>query len=463
MNSNLKGIIFLILLTTVISLNAQIRLPSLFTDNMVLQQNSEVIVWGWGDYHYEIKVTGSWSKDTIKTWVSPDLKWKIKLKTPAAGGPYKLFMMGKDTIVLENVMVGEVWLCSGQSNMELTAEHQFNNSENEVKNANFPEIRLFNVKRTASETPQENCFGKSEECSPQTMRSFSAVGYFFGRHLHENLDIPIGIINASLGGTPAEVWVSKETVDADPLLKEGAERLIKYDWKLTKPGVVYNAMIAPLMPFTIAGVIWYQGEGNAETPEGYQKLFRTLIEQWRHGFENAFPFLYVQIAPYAFEDRYRAAYIREAQLKCLDIPKTAMVVVSDLVDDINEGHPRNKLDVGMRLANCALAEVYGVEGLACKSPVYESFKIEKDRIRIIFSNADKGLVMRGKELHCFEIAGEERKFHPACAKIDENTIVVWSEEVKAPVAARFSFSNDAIGNLFGYNGLPVSPFRTDNW
>lgn len=295
------------------------------------------------------------------------------------------------------------------------------------------------------------------------MRSFSALGYFFGRHLHQILDVPVGLINASLGGTPAEVWVSKEVVAANPFLQDGAERLIKYDWKLTEPGVVYNAMIAPLMPFTIAGTIWFQGEGNAETPQTYQKLFTTLIESWREGFNNDFPFYYVQIAPYAYEPRYHAPYIREAQVKCLEIPKTGMVLFSDFVDDINEGHPRNKQPEGERLANYALADMYGIKGIAHKSPLYESFNVEKNKIRVTFVNADEGLVVRGEKLEHFEIAGEDRMFYPANAKIDGNTVLIWAKEVKTPVAARYAFSNDAIGNLFSREGLPASPFRTDNW
>lgn len=458
-----KGTMLLLLLFTGVSLTAQIKLPALFTDNMVLQRNSEVSVWGWGDYHYETRVTGSWSKDTITTSVSTDLTWRVTLKTPEAGGPYELCFMGKDTITLENIMIGEVWLCSGQSNMELTAEQTFYNSAFEVANAHHPNIRLFNVKRTASQSTQENCFGEWEVCSPRSMKSFSALGYFFGRHLQQHLDIPIGLINASLGGTPAEVWVSKEVVTADPVLQDGAERLVKYDWKLTEPGVVYNAMIAPLMPFTIAGTIWFQGEGNAETPETYQTLFTTLIESWREGFNNDFPFYYVQISPYAYEPQYHAPYIREAQAKCLAIPKTGMVLFSDFVDDINEGHPRNKQQEGERLGNYVLADMYGIKGIAYKSPLYESFNVKNNKIRVTFVNADKGLIARGEKLQHFEVAGEDRVFYPADAKIDGNTVLIWAKEVKAPVAARYAFSNDAIGNLFSREGIPVSPFRTDNW
>jgi sialate O-acetylesterase len=463
MNKRLRGITFLITCIAVLSSNAQIRLPALFTNNLVLQQKSEASVWGWGDPGSEIRVTGNWGNDTVKTMVSNDAKWLVKLKTPGAGGPYRLFILGNDKVVLENVMIGEVWICSGQSNMEWSADSRINNAEEEIKNANFTDIRLFHVKKAASENRQENCFASWEVCSPATMHSFSAIGYFFGRHLYQNLNIPIGIINVSWGGTPAEVWVKKELVERDPLLNEYAGRLKEYNWWPKKPGTVYNAMIAPLIPFSIAGVIWYQGEGNAETSESYGKLFETLIENWRNDFGKAFSFYYVQIAPFAYGPQSKAAYIREAQLQSMEIPRTGMVVVSDLVDNIRDIHPRNKQDVGKRLANWALAETYGVKGLTYRHPVYESMKVEKNKIRITFANADNGLIARGDDLTCFEIAAADKTFYPARTKIERNTVLVWAKDVKIPVAVRFSFSNDDIGNLFSQEGLPAVPFRTDSW
>ena len=246
----------------VFSVDAQIKLPALFTDNMVLQQKSEVMIWGWGDPGSAIRVTGSWNNDTVKAKVSNQASWKLKLKTPAAGGPYTVSITGNDKVTLNNVMIGEVWICSGQSNMEWSADSKINNGEQEISNANYPNIRLFQVKKAGSETRQDNCFARWENCSPSTMHSFSAIGYFFGRSLFENLKIPIGIINVSWGGTPAEVWIKKERVESDPELKEYAGKLKEYDWWPSDPGVVYNAMIAPLLPYRIAGAIWYQGEAN---------------------------------------------------------------------------------------------------------------------------------------------------------------------------------------------------------
>jgi len=347
--------------------------------------------------------------------------------------------------------------------MEWSANHNLMNAEDEIKNASYPDIRLFHVKKIASDTPQDNCFASWEECSPATMRSFSSIGYFFSRQLHQNLKIPIGIIEVAWGGTPAEVWVKAGLVESDPLLRSSAEQLKTYDPWPNKPGVTYNAMIAPLIPFNIAGAIWYQGESNAGSPASYRKLMGTLIENWRKDFGKEFPFYFVQIAPYAYGSDSKAPIIREMQMQTMEVPKTGMVVVSDLVDDIKNIHPRNKQDVGKRLANWALAETYGIKGIVYKHPLYESMKAEKTKIRISFSNVPDGLIMKGEELKCFEIAGADKVFVPATARIDGNAVIVSAKGIKTPIAVRFSFSNDAVGNLFSKEGLPVAPFRTDSW
>ena len=431
---------------------------------MVLQQKSEATVWGWGEPGSEIRVTGSWNNDTVKTKISNHSSWSVKLKTPPAGGPYTVNIKGNEELTLKNVMIGEVWICSGQSNMEWSANHNLMNAVEEKKNATYPNIRLLHVTKMASETPQENCFGSWKECSPASMQSFSSVGYFFSRHLHTNLNIPIGIIEVAWGGTPAEVWVKSEQVESDPLLSTSAKKLLTYDWWPNKPGVAFNAMIAPLVQFNIAGAIWYQGEGNTINFESYRKLMNTLIGNWRNDFKKEFQFYFVQIAPYSYSPETKSAMIREMQILTMsDIPKTGMVVVSDLVDDIKNIHPANKQDVGKRLANWALAETYGIKGLSYRHPLYESMKVEKSKVRISFSDVPNGLIQKGDDLKCFEIAGADKVFVPASAKIDGKTVVVWSKIIKNPEAVRFSFSNDAIGNLFSSEGLPVAPFRTDRW
>jgi sialate O-acetylesterase len=296
------------------------------------------------------------------------------------------------------------------------------------------------------------------------MRTFSSVGYFFSRTLHQNLNIPIGIIEVAWGGTPAEVWVKSDLVEADPLLKSSAAKLLTYDWWPNKPGVTYNSMIKPLIPFSIAGAIWYQGEGNTINFESYRKLMNTLIGNWRSDFGKEFPFYFVQIAPYAYGKDTKAAMIRESQMKTMyDVPKTGMIVVSDLVDDIKNIHPANKQDVGKRLANWALSETYGIKGIAYRFPMYESMKVEKSKIRISFQHVPNGLIVKGDEILHFEIAGADKVFVPATAKIDGSTVIVSAKGIKTPEAVRFSFSNDAMGNIFSKEGLPVAPFRTDSW
>jgi sialate O-acetylesterase len=348
--------------------------------------------------------------------------------------------------------------------MEWSAAKKIMNAEEEVKNANYPNIRFFQVNKAGSNYRQDNCDAKWEVCTPSTMMHFSAVAYFFARHLQQNMDVPVGLINASWGGTPAEVWVKNEMVETDPIMSTSAQKLRRFDWWPKEPGSVYNAMIAPLVPFRIAGALWYQGEGNVDNSESYAKLFRTLIESWRTDFGTEFPFYYVQIAPYNYGVKSHSTLIREAQAQCQEIPGAGMVVVSDLVDNIRDIHPLNKQDVGKRLANMALSENYKVPGLIYKFPQYKMSALEKGKIRIQFINSEEGLILKGGDKPLtFEVAGEDKNFVPAVAKIEGNTIVVWAKSIKSPVAVRYSFKNDAIGNVFSKEGLPLAPFRTDKW
>ena len=443
---------------------ALIELPSVFSDNMVLQQKSEVAIWGWGEPAEELKIVGSWnSSDTVAAIVSSKASWKASMKTVEAGGPYTLSIIGSSTITLENVMLGEVWICSGQSNMEWSFNHNTMNAEEEVANASYPDIRILLIPKIGDDHRQRNSNAGWIECSPSTVRPTSAVAYFFARELHKKLDIPVGIISAAWGGTPAEVWLKKELVEEDPELKRAAGKLEEWAWWPSRPGLAYNGMIAPLVPCKIAGAIWYQGESNVPTYGTYYKLFRKMIEYWREDFGSQFPFYYVQIAPCNYGPEKKAFLLREQQVKAMATPNTGMVVISDLVDNVNDIHPTNKQDVGKRLANWALAETYGVSGIACRSPMYKSMEIEKGKIRITFENAENGLVCPDKRITHFRIAGEDRQFMDAEARIKGNTVIVYNKDIKQPVAVRFSFDNTAIPNLFSAEGLPVCLFRTDNW
>jgi sialate O-acetylesterase len=458
-----KFIFLAITLASVCAVQAQLRLPAIFSDHMVLQQQSEVAIWGWSAPSEELTIKASWNKEEVKTKVLNTASWKTTLKTPAAGGPYTITIKGSSEIVLKDVMVGEVWICSGQSNMEWSAKNGVTDATDDLPNANLPDIRLFQVAKTAADFPQAQGSGQWQLCSPETVNAFSAVGYFFGKKLHADLKVPIGLINASWGGTAAEVWTPGEKVELDGELQAAAVQLKDYDWWPKKPGVVYNGMIAPIVPYGIEGVIWYQGESNTAAPATYQKLMKSMIESWRADFGKQFSFYFVQIAPYKYGRQCEGVLIREQQSRMLSIPGTGMVVISDAVGNVEDIHPKLKKPVGDRLANMALAIDYKRPLLGYQSPVYKSMQVEKGKVRISFDYAQIGLISQGGDPKQFMIAGEDRKFFPAVAKIDGGTVVVSAKEVKNPVAVRFSWDNTSIPNLFNKEGLPVSSFRTDDW
>lgn len=455
-------LIVAVLLVVPLTLQAQLRLPALFGDNMVFQRNTQAPVWGWAYPGAEVSIQASWDQEEVKVRASNMGRWTASLRTPDAGGPYTVTITSGSEITLDNVMVGEVWICSGQSNMEwsMTASAD---GRDDIAGADVPGVRLFHVPKAGAEHPQSIGEGSWKVTTPETVAGFSAVGYYFGRRLHEELGVPIGLINVSWGGTPAEVWIPEERVTRNARLVEANEKQRKDPRWPHQPGVVYNAMIHPLVPAAIAGAIWYQGEGNTAAPLVYKDLMQQLIEGWREDFRTDFPFYYVQIAPFTYGEVETGTLIREQQVKLLEVPRTGMVVISDHVEDVKDIHPRYKKPVGERLANLALSDTYGRDEIVARSPVYKRMAVEKNRIRIWFDNVPTGLVSKGKELTEFQIAGEDKKFVPARARIDGNTVVVSSKQVKNPVAVRFGWPNHSIPNLFTSEGLPVSCFRTDQW
>lgn len=456
------GLIFILCLVfTNTKLLANVDLPAIFSDHMVLQRNSEVTIWGWAKSGEPIKLYTSWSADTLKTKADPNANWQLKLKTPDAGGPYKIIIEGYNRVEFNDVLIGEVWLCSGQSNMEWSARMGINNAEHEIAAADHPNIRFFNVAHRTADTPQNDLGGKWQESNPETMQDFSAVAYFFGRKLNHELDVPIGLINSSWGGTPAEVWVNKEVITSNPVLNADAPNIKEVPWCPVKPGKAYNTMIAPFNDFRIAGALWYQGETNTYSPDNYAVLLPALIESWRNDRGYDFPFYFVQIAPFPYGDNFAGVRLRDAQRKSLKVPNTGMIVVSD-IGDIEDIHPRNKQDVGLRLANMALNKHYGKKDIVPSGPLYERMEKEGNRIRIFFKYAEKGLACKGKELTHFEIACEDGDFVKANAKIDGNSIVVQAKNIKEPVAVRFAWSDTAEPNLFNSDGLPASCFITEN-
>jgi sialate O-acetylesterase len=442
---------------------AHIRLPALVGSNMVLQQNAKVKIWGWASPAEKIVITPSWSNHPDTVVATRDANWMLTLQTPAAGGPYTITLKGNNTIVLDNVMIGEVWVCSGQSNMEWSYYNGLKEIRDELPTAANPNIRFFQIPKTTSLYPQDDIAAQWTVCDSNTLKGFSAVGYFFGKNLNKELHVPIGLINSSWGGTPAEVWLPEGAVDNNPALREGAAQLKPAAWWPHLPGRSYNAMIAPLTNFTIAGAIWYQGESNTGYPGTYSQLLTTLIDSWRRAWEKNFPFYYVQIAPYKYGVPYQGSLLREQQTKVLDYPNTGMVVITDLVNDTNNIHPTDKHDVGLRLANYALGQTYGRKGFVYKSPRYKGMITSKGKAIVQFDNAPEGLVIKDKVLREIYIAGADKVFYPAQASIEDNKLVVWSKDVKEPVAVRYGFSNTAMGNLFNKAGLPADPFRTDDW
>lgn len=455
--------ILLTLLTLVLgaTLCAQTKLSPIYTDNMVVQQNAKVPIWGTAGAAQRITIIASWApKDTIRTTANSMGQWTAELTTPKAD--LTAHVIRCNELKISDVMLGEVWLCSGQSNMEWSVNHAILNGDAEASQATYPFIRIYRVPNRAATTPQLSLDAQWSSCTPETMRRASAVGYFFGRSLYKELNVPIGIISSAWGGTPAETWTPMECFDKQMLDNACTDA---NPWRPHQPAAAYNQMIHPFVPFTLAGVIWYQGETNRLWAAHYDKLMQSLINGWRANFKKPnLPFYFVQIAPFNYtqnKDTY-AAELREAQEKtAATLAGTGMVVVSDLVNDVNNIHPLNKQDVGARLANFALAEVYGKSIQDYKSPTYKSMEVKGDKVLISFNNPTQAIVCGGQQIEGLTIAAADGKFVPAQGKVVGNQIEVWAKEIGKPVAVRYCFDDTSFGNLKSAKGLPVAPFRTD--
>jgi sialate O-acetylesterase len=465
----------LFLLLHCVVATANVKLPAVVGDHMVMQQNTTVAIWGWAEPGEKISVTPSWQQPDAgsSATAQQDGSWMSLLKTPKAtgtpkaAGPFTIKIESNNKIVLEDILIGEVWLCSGQSNMVWPLAN-CDNSETELATADFPYIRLFYIDRDISRIPKNNCNGVWKQCTPENASDFSAVAFFFGRKLHKSLNVPVGLICSCWNGTTAEAWMPNDALLSSPDFA-GILQPMKPSkpqrFHENSPSALYNAMIAPLVPYGIRGVIWYQGESNCSQAHLYRTLFPALIESWRNSWNSGdFPFYYVQIAPYHYNAPLAAAaaQLRESQLKSMSTPNTGMAVTTD-IGDVNDIHPTNKQDVGKRLALWALAQTYGKNGIVYSGPLYRAMRLEGNRIRLMFDYVGSGLMVRGGPLSCFTIAGRDRRFVVATARIDGDTILVSSEAVPRPVAVRFAWSNAPEPNLFNREGLPASPFRTDDW
>jgi sialate O-acetylesterase len=477
MNRILAGLLVALVAGSATAARADVKLPKIFSNHMVLQQRTQAPVWGWGEPGEKVKV--SLGSQSVETETDPSGKWMVKLETPAASDEvWTLKVQGKNEIVLENVLMGEVWVCSGQSNMQWSVAASAD-KEVEIKNANYPLIRLFTVP-SAKEMPAAEPRSdfpihlEWKECNPQNVTGFSAVAYYFGRKLHQELNVPIGLINTSWGGTICEAWTSRAALEADPeWFGPILERHPQFQAGVpNQPAVLFNGMIQPLIPFAIRGAIWYQGESNKSRADQYARLFPAMIQDWRAQWgQGDFPFLFVQLAPYAYakdadmkpRDTGELPELWEAQVQALRLPKTGMAVTTDITELLNI-HPKNKQDVGLRLALWALGTTYGRSDLVYSGPLYDSMEPAGAGIRIKFRHTGGGLQARDDQpLSHFQIAGEDGKFVAAEAKIVGETVEVSSPDVPHPAAVRFGWSDLATPNLINKAGLPASPFRTDDF
>ncbi|HEX8429019.1 sialate O-acetylesterase [Hymenobacter sp.] len=475
----------LLMLQSNLAVQAGIRLPALVGDHMVLQRDVKVPIWGWADPGEKVALT--FQGKTYAATPATTGKWQIMLPAIPAGGPYTMTIKGQNTLTIQDILVGDVWLASGQSNMELPLRDPnapspnsyplIVNAEQEVAAANFPRIRQFTVKKVTAYQPQtENQGYNWKVCSPSTAGQFSAVAYFFARDLYKRYNVPIGIISSPWGGTPAEAWVSGAALKTLPDFQAPVTELEQLAATVpatdnnaqNKPTTLYNGMIAPLIPYALKGVIWYQGESNANRGEQYRTLFPALIKDWRGRWGYEMPFLFVQLANFNESPTEPTesdwAELREAQAQALVLPRTGMAVALD-IGDAKDIHPANKQDVGHRLALVARKVAYGDKQVVASGPTFQSMSVSGNTAKLRFTGVGSGLVVKGGNgaLKGFAVAGADKKFYWATATVQGQDVVLSSSAVPTPVAVRYAWANNPEANLYNREGLPAAPFRTDQW
>lgn len=453
------------------TISAKVVLPKIFASGMVMQQQTDANLWGEAKADATVKIATSWNKKTVSVKAGNDGKWTAKIQTPAAGGPYSITFNDGEKTVIDNILVGELWICSGQSNMEMPMKGFKNqpveNAVEDILHSGDSKMRLFTVKRTSLYQPATDVVGEWKEASPEAVRNFSATAYYFGRELRRMLNVPVGLIVTSWGGSSCEAWMNRDWLKAFPQIElPASQETIKS--KNRTATVLYNGMLHPLIGISMRGVIWYQGEENVSRSGYYADLFSRMIKGWREEWkEGDFPFYFCQIAPYDYNiigwGQYNSAFLREQQAKAEKMNKN--VGMACLMDaGLEYGiHPRKKQLAGMRLALLALDKTYGIKGITSETARYKDVEFKGDTAVITFERA--GMWVYGKnglKSDLFEVAGEDRVFHPAKAWIERSKLYVKCDEVKKPVAVRYAFKDWADGDLF-CDGLPVSSFRTDNW
>ena len=479
--------------------SAELKMSAIFGDHMVLQQKQPIRVWGWTKPGQAVVV--SFAEQQKSTTAGDDGRFDLKLDAVAAGGPYTMTVQADTTRTFKDVLVGEVWLCSGQSNMQW-AVNSANDPDLESLTAKYPNLRLITVPQVGTQEPQTTFNGQWQACTPQTVRDFSAVGYFFGRQLHQTLDVPVGLIDNAWGGSACEAWVKRDLLSDEglygPLLKRWEDIEASYDheaamakykerlarWQETKkgnrprpprnqlagqhrPANLYNGVLKPVLGYTIKGTVWYQGESNASRAFQYRDLFPLMISSWREEWgQGNFSFYWVQLADFRAEKEGPAdsdwAELREAQTMSLKLPHTGEAVITDL-GEAEDIHPKNKQDVAKRLARLALAQDYGLD-IVSRSPLYKSMEVRDARVHVHFDHVGGGLdTFDVRRPIGFTIAGEDGDFVTANARIvDKDTMEVWSDDVTQPAHVRYAWADNPICNVQNREGLPLTPFRTDD-
>lgn len=466
MNRQRSLFLFSILIICSTVLQAEVKLPAIFGNGMVLQRNTDATIWGTATKNSQITITTSWNKKEYLTKATANGEWKAKVATPEAGGPYSITFSDGDKTILNDVLIGEVWICSGQSNMEMPVKGFRNQpvigSNKTIATSTNPNIRLFDVQRAKTVIPQDDFVGEWTPCTPENVADFSATAYFFGRMIQKTLNVPVGIINSSWGGTPIQSWISEKGIKEFDWVKLPNKE--QKDPHQSTPTVLFNGMINPMVGYGMRGAIWYQGESNRREPANYLKYMKGIVENWRELWNiGDFPFYYCQIAPFGYSNSINTSFLREAQLKALEItPNTGMACLMDVGEE-KSIHPANKEVAGERLAYWALAKTYGMSGFAYSGPVYKEMEINGSTIKLTFDHAENGLTTFGKPLVNFTIAGEDKKFYPANAALTRQGLFVSSPQVALPVAVRYAWKDFVVGELFNTEGLPASSFRTDDW
>ncbi len=471
--TNFKRMFFLFFLFG-FTLSSQTELPAFFGDNMVLQQNENISIWGKDIPETVIKIASSWGEHTSAV-ADTEGFWFSTIKTREGSfETHNLKIEGSDTKTLSNILIGEVWFCSGQSNMEMSlkglGKSKVLNADKYLEIANNKNIRLFNNPRTASVLPSFNVNGMWVESNEEHAKAFSAIGYIFGTKLFENLNVPIGIIESSWGGTKIESWIPKQD-----LLKykniNFSNTLPKEESKQKKPSFLYNAMIYPFQDFKIKGILWYQGESNRMQPDIYEDYMKDLIDSWRNQWKDKnLPFYFVQIAPFDYVKNKNAPdmganLIREAQLKISQNIKNTGIVVTTDAGDCNDIHPSKKEIVATRLANWALSKQYDAKGLYYKSGELKSISIKNNKVKLRFKFHKNDYFINSNNVDGFTVASDDKIFYPAQVSFSKNkkSLIIYSEKVNKPVAVRYGFEDCFVNNLKTKSTLPISTFRTDNW